>query len=55
MSKNLLIGTVIAFVGAVSAALGVAYADQVLTSGELVQALVAGVTAAIAYVKKPAA
>lgn len=55
MSKNLLIGAVIAFVGGITAALGVAYADQVLTQGELIQALVAGVTAAIAYIKKPAA
>ena len=55
MSKNTLVGAAIAFVAAVSAAFGVAYADQVLTSSELIQALVAGVTAAIAYVKKPAA
>lgn len=54
MSKNLLFGAAIAFVGGVTAALGVAYADQVLTSSELIQALVAGVTAAIAYIKQPA-
>jgi len=55
MSKGLVVGAIIAFVGGVSATLGVAYTDQVLSQSELIQALVAGVTAAIAYVKKPAA
>lgn len=55
MSKNLLYGVAIAFVAGVSGALAVSYGDFVITSAEVIQALVAGVTAAIAYSKKPAA
>ena len=54
MSKNKLIGAVIAGVAAAAAAAGVAYADYVISQQELVLIGSAFVTAALAYVKKPA-
>ena len=53
MSKNKLIGAVIAGVGAAAVAAGVAWADYAISSEELVLIGSAFVTAALAYIKKP--
>ena len=55
MSKNRVFGAVIALVAAASAAAAAAFTDYVISADELIIIGVAAVSAAIAYLKQPAA